>query len=452
MIMNKLKRAFNRKSNLVSCNLSLFNRGWLGVILVLFFPFSLFAQSLNIDSCQAKAAQNYPQVKQFGLIEKTNEYNISNANKGYLPQLTLNARATYQSEVTQIPASLGTVISQISGKPFSFPSLGQDQYQAVLEANQIIWDGGIIKAQKKGIQASTETEKQKLAVDLYALKDRVNQVFFGILLINEQLVQNDILQKDFQTNYDRVKSYKQNGVANQSDIDAIKVEILNAQQQAIALKSMRKSYIQILSGITGIPVDEKTILEKPVLPKADLKLENHRPELSLFDAQTKLYDTQKDAVFAGNLPKLGFYAQGGIGKPGLNMLSNAVSPFYIGGLRLSWNLSGFYSLKNNIVKIELNKKSVDVQKETFLFNNNLINQQQQNEIERLKEQLKTDDEIISLRNNIKKSAEVKVQNGTLSVTDLLREINSESQSKRSKSLHEIQLYIAVYQQLNTTNN
>jgi outer membrane protein TolC len=404
---------------------------------------SLNAQSLNIDTCQAKAARNYPQVKQFGLIAITKEYNISNANKGYLPQLSLNARMTYQSEVTNLPITIPGV---------TIPQLSKDQFQAVLEANQTIWDGGIIKAQKKGILASTEAEKQKLAVDLYALKERVNQVYFGILLINEQLGQNNILQKDLQTNYDKVKSYIQNGVANQSDLDAIKVEILNAQQQEGALISMRKSYIVILSAITGLPVDEKTALEKPVLPKIDANVVNHRPELSLFEAQTKLYDSQKDAVFAGNLPKLALYVQGGVGKPGLNMLSNAVSPYYIGGLRLSWNLSGFYSLKNNIVKIELNKKSVDIQKETFLFNNNLINQQQQNEIDRLKSQLKSDDEIINLRNNIRKSAEVKVENGTLSVTDLLREINAESQAKQAKSLHEIQLYISVYQQLNTTNN
>jgi len=404
---------------------------------------SLNAQNLNIDSCQAKAAKNYPQVKQFGLIEMTNEYNISNANKGYLPQLSVNAKLTYQSEVTNLPIKIPGV---------TIPSLTKDQYQAMLEVNQVIWDGGIIRAQKKSILASTETEMQKLAVDLYALKERVNQVYFGILLINEQLGQNKILQKDLQTNYDKVTSYKQNGVANQSDLDAIKVEILNAQQQEAALISMRKSYIVILGAITGLAVDEKTVLEKPVLPKTDANVVNHRPELSLFDAQTKLYDSQKDAVFAGNLPKLGFYVQGGVGKPGLNMLSNAVSPYYVGGLRLSWNLSGFYSLKNNIVKIELNKKSVDVQKETFLFNNNLINQQQQNEIDRLKSQLKSDDEIISLRNNIRKSAEVKVENGTLTVTDLLRELNSENQARQSKSLHEIQLYIAVYQQLNATNN
>ncbi len=424
----------------------------LGVVFLLLLPLMSFSQGLSIDSCQSKAAANYPLVKQFGLIEMTEKYNISNANKGYLPQLTLSGKATYQSEVTQIPSSLGTTISQITGHPFSFAELTKDQYQAMLELNQVIWDGGMISAQKKGIKASTEAENQKLAVDLYSLKERVNQVFFGILLINEQLVQNDILQTELQTNYDKVKTYIQNGVANQSDLDAIKVEQLNAQQKKAELKSNRKTYMLILGAITGIKIDENTVLEKPLMPETNGKPENHRPELSLFDAQYKIYDSQKEAIFAGNLPRIGFFVQGGVGKPGLNMLTNAVSPFYVGGLRFSWNISNLYSLKNNLVKIELNKKSVEIQKETFLFNNYMIDQQQQNEIDRLKELLKSDDESIGLRRNIKKAAEIKVQNGTLSVSDLIREINSESMAKQTKALHEIQLYITIYQQRNTTNN
>ena len=412
-------------------------------LLIFISLLSLNAQSLSIDTCQAKAFRNYPLVKQFGLIEMTEKYTISNANKGYLPQLTLAGKATYQSEVTSIPITIPGI---------TIPSLTKDQYQAVLELNQIIWDGGMISAQKKGIRASTEAENQKLAVDLYSLKERVNQVFFGILLINEQLIQNNILKSELQTNYDRIVTLKQNGIASQSDLDAIKVEQLNTQQREAELKTNRKTYMLILGAMTGQHIDEKTMLEKPVMPDTDAKVVNHRPELGLFDAQFKMYDSQKDVVFAGNLPRLGFYVQGGVGKPGLNMLSNSITPFYVGGLRLSWNISGFYTLKNNLVKIELNKKSVEVQKETFLFNNNLIDQQQKNEIDRLKEVLKNDDEIISLRYNIKTAAEVKVQNGTFTVTDLLREINSESLAKQTKSLHEIQLYITIYQQRNTTNN
>ena len=442
--MKSIRKKMSNRTNTVPRNLSrLYYRDGFGVILLLLLPLMSFSQSLSIDSCQSKAAANYPLVKQFGLIEKTAEYNISNANKAYLPQLTLSGKATYQSDVTALPITIPGI---------TIPSLTKDQYQAMLELDQVIWDGGMISAQKKGIKASTEAENQKLAVDLYSLKERVNQVFFGTLLINEQLILNGILQSELRTNYDKVKTYIQNGVASQSDLDVIKVELLNAKQQEAELKSNRKTYIQILSAITGLSIDENTVLEKPVMPDTNLKFANHRPELSLFDAQNKLYDSQKDAIFASNLPKLGFFVQGGVGKPGLNMLTNAVSPFYVGGLRLSWNISNLYSLKNNLVKIELNKKSVDVQKETFLFNNNLIEQQQQNEIDRLKNLLKNDDEIISLRDNIKKASEVKVQNGTLTVTDLLRDIDSESNAKQTKSLHEIQLYITIYQQRNTTNN
>jgi hypothetical protein len=177
-----------------------------------------------------------------------------------------------------------------------------------------------------------------------------------------------------------------------------------------------------------------------------------RQELGLFEAQNKMYDSQKTLLNAGNLPRLGAFIQGGVGKPALNMFNDGFSPFYIGGLRLSWNFSGFYSQKNNINKIEVSKKSVDIQKETFLFNTDLKTKQQKAEIEKLQSAVNNDDEIIRLRGNIKKTASAKVDNGTLTVTDLIREINAENMAIQTKVLHEIQLYMAVYQLKNTTNN
>jgi len=408
---------------------------------------SLNAQSLTIETCQEKAKANYPLVKQYGLIEQTSQFNISNANKGYLPQLSLSAKATYQSAVTQIPAVLGQKLG------VALPSLAKDQYQAVLEASQVIWDGGVISSQKKSTYAGTEVEKQKLEVDLYALKDRVNQLFFGLLLLNEQLKQNDILKNDLVTNYNRLDAYKQNGIANQADIDAVHVEQLNADQREEDLKSTRKTYSMMLSALTGLIISDQTELTKP---EADLSIlkdtMNRRPEISLFDAQNKLYESQKSLVNAGNLPKLGAFVQGGYGQPGLNMFTIGFSPFYIGGLRLSWNISGLYSQKNNINKLEISRKSVDIQKETFLFNNRLITKQQQNEIIKLQSTISNDDEIIRLRENIKKAATAKMENGTASVSDLIREINAENQARQLKSLHEIQLLMTVYQLKNNSNN
>jgi len=404
---------------------------------------SLNAQSLTVEVCQEKAKANYPQIKQYGLIEQTNEFNLSNANKGYLPQFSLSARGTYQSQVTKLP----------KGLPVNMPGLSKDQYQAVLEVSQSIWDGGVIKAQKRINDAGSEVEKQKLEVDLFTLNDRVNQLFFGILLLNEQIIQNDILQNELLTNFQRITAYMQNGVANQSDLDIIKVEQLNSNQRETELISTRKSYLFMLSTLTGLVIDEQIALIKPEINLSTVVITtNHRPELGLFDAQNKLFESQKDLLNAGNLPKIGLFLQGGYGKPGLNMLTNEFSAFYIGGVRLAWNLSGFYTQKNNINKLEISKKTVGIQKETFLFNIGLKTSQQQTEIEKLQTIISNDDEIIRLRENIKKAATAKLENGTLTMNDLIREINAENQARQVKSLHEIQLLVAIYQLKNNLNN
>ena len=426
---------------------------FLFLFLAIVIQLNTAAQNLTVETCQEKAKANYPQIKQYGLIEKTAQFNISNANKGYLPQLTFTAKATYQSDVTQIPASLGTVLSGLTHQPFAFPALPKDQYQAVLEATQLLWDGGVISNQKKITNASTDVEKQSLEVDLFALKDRVNQMFFGVLLLTDQLKQNDILKNDLQTNYDLFVAYKKNGIANQADIDAIKVEQINANQHDSDLKSSRNTYCIMLSALTGLNITDQSDLTKP---ETDLTVlndsTNHRPELRLFDAQTRLYENQKLLLTAGNLPKLSAFVQGGYGQPGLNMFTIGFSPFYVGGIRLSWNISGFYTQKNNINKLELSKKTVEVQRETFLFNNNLATKQQKNDIQKLESTLSNDIEIIRLRQNIKNATTAKVENGTATESDLIREINAENQARQLKSLHEIQLLMTVYQLKNNINN
>lgn len=411
------------------------------------------AQNLTLENCQESARNNYPLVKQYGLIEQTTQYNISNANKAYLPQLSLSAKATYQSDVTEIPASLGQILTQVSGRPVTFEGMSKDQYQAVAEASQLLWDGGVTSAQKKITKAGAEVEKKKLDVDLFALNERINQLYFGILLLNEQLEQNNILLNELETNYNRINAYKQNGIANQADLDAFKVEILNAQQRKTDIIATRNSYIIVLSAMTGLKIDEKSVLRIPEVNLAILSdTVVKRPELALFEAQNKMLDSQKTLINAGNLPRIGAFIQGGVGKPGLNMFVNEIAPFYIGGFRLSWNFSGFYSQKNNINKIELSKKTVDIQKETFLFNTDLKLKQQKTDIEKLLSTVKTDEEIISLRTNIKKSTSAKLENGTATVTDLIRDVNAESQAKQLKSLHDIQLIMSIYQLKNSTNN
>lgn len=406
---------------------------------------------ISLDSCRVRAKNNYPLVKQYGLIEKTLDYNLSTVSKAWFPQVNLGIKATYQSDVTEIPAELGNAISSITGRPFNMSSLSKDQYQAVVEVNQLIWDGGVISSQKRTMEAAAEIEKQKTEVDLYALNERIHQLYFGILLLKEQIVLQELLLSELTANHHKVKSLVDNGVALPADADAVKVEMIQTKQRIYDLYSMQKNYCMVLSAFTGLKITDKTSLEKPVAAEP-IDKNNYRPELSLFAAQQMMLTNQEKALHASNLPKISAFVQGGYGRPGLNMFTTDFSPFYIGGIRLSWNLSNFYSLKSNLGKIELNRQQIDVMKETFQFNNALEKNQYQIEINKLKENLTGDEEIISLRNNIKLTAEARLSNGTITVTDLLREINAEHIALQQKALHEIQLLMAIYQLKTNTNN
>lgn len=399
---------------------------------------------LSIEDCYKKAQANYPLVKQYGLIEQSREFNLSNANKGYLPQVSLSAKASYQSEVTKLPITLPNVV--IKG-------VNKDQYQSVVEVNQTIWDGGVIHNQKKITEASSTVDKQKLDVDMYAINERINQLFFGILLLDEQIKQNILLQDELKRNYSQITSYMTNGIANQADLDAVKVNQLNTVQRKVELEATRKAYREMLIAMIGESIKEDTYLTKPSAAESvSLSETINRPELQLFDAQSNLFETQKSMINSKNLPKLGMFVQGGYSNPALNMLKSEFTPYYIAGARLSWNFGGLYTKKNEKKLLETSKQNIAVQKETFLFNTNLKMTQQNNEIDKMKQLMQDDDEIIRLRASIKKAAEIKVENGTLSVTELLREINSEDQAKQNKVLHEIQLLMSIYNYKNTTNN
>ena len=414
----------------------------LSLFILMCWYLSAHAQ-LTLDGCQKKARENYPVIKRYDLIERSKQYNLSNAAKGYLPQLQINAKATYQSDVVTLPV-------QIPG--ITTPSLPKDQYQAVIDLNQVIWDGGAIHSQKQVIQANSEIESRQLEVEMYALEDRVNQMYFGILLFDNRLEQNRIFREELERNYKTVSDYLKNGIANQADLDAVRVEQLNAEQTKIQLQSTREAYLAMLSIMIGETIDSNTAFAKPVAGLSDLSPAVNRPELLLFDAQKELFDSQKAVIKSSYMPKLGLFIQGGIGRPGLNMLSDAWDPFYIGGIRLSWNFSSLYTKSNDLQKIEINKNTVETQRELFLYNIRLTENRQNADIKRIGDLLKQDDEIILLRENIRKSMEAKVANGTGTVTDLMREMTQEDLARQTKAAREIDLLTAIYNLKNTRNN
>ncbi len=397
---------------------------------------NIFAQkALTIDDCQLKARDNYPQIKQFGLIEQSKEYNLSNLSKAYLPQLTLNGQTTYQSDVTHVP---------ISVPGMNIPTIDRDQYRATIDLSQTIWDGGSTNSQQKITRASNEIEKQNIEIDLYSIRTQVNQLFFGILTLEEQLKQLDILNKDLNNSYNVTNALFKNGTATSSDVDAIHVELLNNDQKKMELKSLQKAYTEILSALINEKISEQTTLEKPSRLMINPLSAIVRPEMTLFRKQRELYDAQESLITAKNMPKFSLFAQGGYGKPGLNMLSNNFDLFAIGGIRLSWNFGNLYTKNNERKLIDLNKNHINISEETFIFNTNLKLTQSYNEIQKAQELMQKDDEIITLRNRVKAASESKYENGVYTVNDLIRDINAESQSRQAKIIHEIQYLMSIY--------
>lgn len=406
---------------------------------------TLTSAQLTLDACQRQAQANYPQVRQYGLIEKSCEYDLSNAGKGYLPQFSLSGKATYQSDITKLPVEIPGIDVKTAPK---------DQYQVMLEVQQTIWDGGDIHARKRLTHAASDVEMGKQEVDMYALNDRINQLYFGILLLDEQLKQNQLLLDELARTHQQVSNYIANGIASQSDLDAVSVEQLNTKQRRIELETSRHAYLNMLSAFIGKGVSAETTLSKPVLEEEASSVEsgmNNRPELRWFDAQGEQLRVQESTLNTRLMPRFGLFVQGAYGNPGLNMLRDEFSTYYIAGVRMSWNFGSLYTLKNDRRRIDNIRQQIETSRDVFLFNTRLQATQQDASVVSMRRQMKDDDEIIRLRENIRRAAEAKVENGTLTVTDMLREITNESMAKQTKALHEIQLLMNI-QQLKYTLN
>lgn len=399
------------------------------------------AQQLTLEECHEKARQNFPLIKQKQLLVSTKEFSVANARSGYLPQISVIGQATYQSDVTKVPL-------EVPGFPIK--TLPKDQYKIYAELNQSLYDGGAIKRQNAITETNALVEDQKLEVELYKIKERINQIFFGALLIDEQLAQVELIRKDINTSLQKVESSIRNGIAFKTNADILQAELLKTDQRAIELKAGKQSYLSMLGIFIGQELSENTTLQRPQDIQAAAEPTITRPELGLYTYQSQLFTAQQQFNGTRVLPRFGMFVQGGYGRPGLNMLNSDFATYYIGGLRLSWNLSGLYNTKRDKEQLNINLQGVDVQKETFLFNTKLTLKQQHTDITKLSDLIAVDQQIIELRTKIKTTAKAQLDNGVITANDYLRELNAEDQAKQNLSLHQIQLLMTEYNYLATT--
>jgi outer membrane protein TolC len=387
-------------------------------------------ESLTLQQAYDLAQKNYPLIKQRELISKTREYTIDNLSTGFFPQINLSGQATYQSDVTSVKVP-------IPGVNIESPS--KDQYKVVADVNQLIYDGGLIRQQKNIQDLTEQVEQQKVDVELYKLKDRINQLFLGVLYLDEQLKQVDLIKSDLNNGIKRVEAQVNNGTAFRSNLNVLQAELLKTDQRSIELKSSRKGYVDVLSLFINQNLSEDVKLEKPVVEVSVLLNDIQRPELRLYSTQEKLLGGQYKLIDSRNKPKASLFWQGGYGRPGLNFLSNSFDFYYTTGIRLNWNFGGLYTQKKEKKIVELNQKTVGIQKETFLLNTNTDLKRQQSEVDKLQKLVATDKDIIDLRIKVKDAAKAQLENGVITANDFLREVNAEDQARQSLITHQIQL-------------
>jgi outer membrane protein TolC len=408
------------------------------------------AQAQTLEECQQAAERNYPLIQQYGLIDKTTELTVANIQKGWLPQVSVSAQATLQSDVTAFPDQMQQMYKAMG---IDMKGLSKDLYRVGVDVQQMVYDGGVIKSKKEIAREQGNVQTAQNEVNMYNVRKRVNEMYFGLLLLDEQIKLNANLQNLLSANEKKLASMQKNGTAAESDYLNVKAERLNVVQKMTDMQAQRKALGRMLSTFCGIEV--KTPI-KPTPNTHHPTPNNGRPELKAINAQLRLADAQEKALDASLMPKFGVFAQGFYGYPGYNVFEDMMNRQWslngMIGARLTWNIGAFYTRKNDKEKIQMQRKTAETNRSVFLFNNNLEQIQQNEDIERYRKLMADDEEIINLRSSIRKAAESRLSHGIIDVNDLVKEITNENAAKVQQCVHEIEMLKEIYDLKYTTNN
>ena len=409
---------------------------------------SSVSRAQTLEECQQAAEKNYPLIKQYGLIAKTTQLTVKNIQKEWIPQLTASAQATYQSAVTAWPESMQTMYQQMG---LNMKGLRKDQYKIGVDLQQTIYDGGAISSQRNIAQQEGKVEEVQTETNLYQVRRRVNEMYFSLLLLNEQIQLNEDVKALLQSSEKKLSAMVKGGTAATSDLDNVRAERLSVEQQNENLKQQKLMLQRMLSVFCGLEVNDT---QKPAPTQIATSVSN-RPEMRLYNSQLELTEAKEKALDTQLRPKLGLFAQGFYGYPGLNMFEDMMNRKWslngIVGIKLSWNVSAFYTHKNDKARLNAQREMIENAREVFLFNNKLEEIQQSENISRYQTMMKSYDEIIVLRTNVRKAAESKLAHGIIDVISLLREINNENAAKTQQSIHDIDMLKEMYN-LKYTNN
>lgn len=404
----------------------------------------------SVERCKEMAREHYPLIRRYGLIEQSRDYTLSNAARAWLPQVTLSGQATLQSDVVSWPEEFESMLAM---QGLDMPGIRHDQYKVQIDVQQTLWDGGKSRTDRAIAEGEAAQERMSTEVELYAVDSRVEDIYFGILLMQEQQRQIGEMMQRLQTNLDQVNALVENGMAMQADADAVEVQLLTQRQSLGQVEARLQSFRRILGLFIGEELGEvplpMPVAEEPV------RYDSERPELQLMDAQMALLQAREQMVDVSLAPRVALFAQGYYGYPGLNMFENMVSHRWtlngIVGVRMNWNISSLYTSKTSRRQLQNARDNVMLQREVFAFNSRLQAEQESAEVRRIREAIADDDRIVALRSRVREAAEVRLQEGMIDTHDLLGKISDETSAKIARSTHQIELVKAIYDLKHTLN-
>lgn len=405
---------------------------------------------LTLDYCIDKADQNYPLIMRYGLVEKTAAIDLSDINKSWLPRLSAYTQATAQNNVPAFPAPLAGILDNIG---YDLPGISRLQYKVGIDLNQTVWDGGTSRAARTIRRAETAESDASIAVGLYAMHEKVMNLYFAILLIDKQIAQTQTTIDLLEANHARLSSMLANGTAMQADVDLLEARILATTRQLVEARSAALGYRDMLSIYIGEDVGDLH-LERPSAEMPS-DLNSARPELTMYDARLSLNAARLANVNTSVMPRIGFFAQAWYGYPGLNyfesMKSRDMSFNALAGIKVSWNIDSFYTRRNSRNRLAIAASSIENDRTLFLFNTGLQVKSQTDAIDGLRRVMSDDERIVQLYTRVRRAAESQLENGVIDTTALLSKITDESMARLTASYNEIRLIQSIYQLKYTLN-
>lgn len=405
---------------------------------------------LTIEQCQRLARENYPLIRQYGLIDQSSKFTLDNLKHSWLPQVNLSAQATYQNETPSFPDQMKAMLAA-SG--LDMKGLAKDQYRLQLDVNQKIYDGGKASSERAITQAQDVEQKAQTDVDLYSLNKRVNDLYFGALLMDESIKQTEMTLEMLNGNLDKLRAHVRGGIATSADESQLRAEILTVEQSKTTMEWNRQAFIHMLEILIGKHIGEQQL----VVPNAAEPISStiNRPELRLIDAKIGTINARERAINASVMPVISAFGQAFYGYPGYNTFENMVNRKWslnaLVGVRATWSLSSLYDRKNNLSRLNTARQQAELQREAFLVNTRLEVSHENDEIKRLRELIASDATIVSLRRDVRQAEESKLRNGIIDIHRLVERITDENTAAQAQILHNVELLKTLYDLKNTVN-